>query len=729
MFAQKSSNAGFIDRNKFLPVGCPLHLVPLQVYPTNLRGCSDQNLVILNAKLRMALQERSAGGALSQMLYLYLSEPNFTSEIYRAALQRTIDLIAALGNHHTNPFAAVDIVATAIELICDFYTMVVYGDNPNLQIQDQVALEAVASNADRALKLFDGNPDVLYSKVTNANAAQQPTMRTAQQPQMQQPMQQQWTQQQPMMQQPMQQQWQQPQMQQPQMQQQWQQPQVQPQPQQQWQQPQQPMQGQPMPQWVNNHQNGNMQPQPMQQQQPQMQPEQSMSQWARTGASHVTPHQQPTQQPIPAPQTYQVPAEPVAQEPKVVADPMAKGQQEVLNKFFDGILPEGTKTLYSNVEDGEVYAFPIKAITAMPMAAVPPVVSTNAKGDVTSIKPHVNAYSSSEESFFIAHPNGDFDQLIVKKENKMNEVDHIPPGAKIVWAAVGTEPMADREGAYVLDTPVVGTASNASKLANFQVRTGLDDKDVGKSLDTVVEYTTVDAKTFFVEKPQEIVAIIGNQRRASSLPKLVEALKGSDDIPTPVLSYVDKTATRVVNDYLFYSMGLKVSIDSLLEDFDDLIEYLGDEEEMGPEVLARFKAGYGEICREICTASKLEDFEDEEEGIVIQGEGDKVDEKRTKLFNSKQVVICQSTQTTELPWTFEALGVELTQRFEDAVGMKPCGLVSKASTLTEFYEALETIYTRAGKDVQFVHLTTTDHKTLSVHKSAYDDGSFTLVME
>ena len=40
-------------------------------------------------------------------------------------------------------------------------------------------------------------------------------------------------------------------------------------------------------------------------------------------------------------------------------------------------------------------------------------------------------------------------------------------------------------------------------------------------------------------------------------------------------AYIDRRGTKVVNDYLHFSMGIDVTIDSFIDDYEELIDYVG----------------------------------------------------------------------------------------------------------------------------------------------------------
>ena len=416
-------------------------------------------------------------------------------------------------------------------------------------------------------------------------------------------------------------------------------------------------------------------------------------------------------------------------------------QQLMLDKFFDGKVPEGVGTI--EIEGLPHYLFTPEALFSgkynlshtinyyLEQGRVPPAdllalpLTVKGKTMVHSI------LNSDGVRIDIVTPD--------KREEGMKIEDHIPAKAMVRWKKLQERFHYMNDGTILDDSVVVmsneltGTTNSASIVANCYAIAS-ESIDLVNSEHKPIEYTVNDPVGFYVEDAQSVIDKFNDNIEIYDIKSFVKSVNEDDALDIGIKSYIDKKGTEVINDFLKYSMVLNVEFDSFLNEYEELEEYIKTHH--GESFLEYLNKAQVKLTKAICSAVKGDCIEDlasvSVELKVKEMENDKEVTKTKKVdgekFNSNLVVFNNRTQITELPWMLEDLGLDFVKQIPLA---DPFIMLTKENDYgtSDIYESIEELALRATLDGNYKNVTmiTKDRVKISIVQSAYDDETFMIV--
>lgn len=414
---------------------------------------------------------------------------------------------------------------------------------------------------------------------------------------------------------------------------------------------------------------------------------------------------------------------------------VSESQRDVIDHFFDGIVPEEARVISYPLRGKEekVFLFPFKLVNDIydEQSAFKDQLSKQ-RFDLQYA--HVPAFNTLAEKLgVVLESDGTRHYVISNVDSDMDINDHIPPLAVVQWDKVQTKPLVDSDGkkidnsgAYVFDTPVTATTSVASATAHYAMRAMVENCSYGQETERVVEYRVNNANSFYVTNPKAVLDVLKVGRKIDTIHEFIAdvemAVKGNKRLH----HYVNTTVVKAINDYVLYSTGTDIVISSIFDgSVSELLDLLAEDYGVGMVKLVE-KALPSVIGDAICTAVSSDDVEDFTLPITVTNDDGEENLDKDKKIRSNLVLMVERVQNTEMPYTFDELGLGLTSPHELA---KPHGMVDQ-NMMPEVYNALKSIVMRHGSaKIIPSKIITMDGIELSIHRSAYDFETLIVVKE
>lgn len=371
----------------------------------------------------------------------------------------------------------------------------------------------------------------------------------------------------------------------------------------------------------------------------------------------------------------------------------ASGQSEVL-KFFNNENVEFTKL--DTGKDTYYFGFDIKELP-----------NFRSRSGVRSGQFFELFSNRTHKSVFVVSPEGDWSQIIMELS------EHIPASGQVAWSDLNEPVMSD------------GTLLGSPTDASFLTKCSLKKEDPFLKIEGPLEFSSLDVRSFFVNSIQDLKDtenLLSQKKKRKSLSHLMVGIKDRKALPDDLRRFVSELASQVLSEFLAYRMDLGILTDNAPEDLPSIITYL---ESLGEEVLNVFYSHQEELCRRICIGAPLAELPSEYCEFPVTDAKGFEDEKKTKSLRRAQYAMLCRQQTTELPWTFEEMGLSLMRSY-NTIGLKESGLLKKNGPLREAYEAIMETMNRT-EEFEDCLLVTKDGVTLKVLRSAYDKDSIVIV--
>ena len=415
-----------------------------------------------------------------------------------------------------------------------------------------------------------------------------------------------------------------------------------------------------------------------------------------------------------------------------------RDKKAILDRWFGGVKPAG---LIEKEYDGiSYYAFTPEALYSGSYKATDTIDYYFNIGLV----PPASAASlpltikGKTEVFSILFIDGQRHDMIIPVGDNMDIDEHIPPAAIIAWNKLKEKVIYDENGkalndnnVFIVDDEFVGTANSVSITANAYALV-TDEIELGNPTQRPIEYVVNDPVGFHCENVNVLIDLFGEEANVDNIKQFVKSVNESDALDIGVKSYIDHKGTAVINDFLLYSMGINVRIDSILTEYDDLEMVL--QNHFGPHYLDYLRKAEKQLSQSVCNAVHGQDIDfisniSGEYEVVETIKGKTVKRKvefDTDTANGSLVIFNNRTQVTELPWVYEDLGISLVRQHKDA---DPFVLLTKNEHNEDQYGALKEVLNRSMNDgvIKETQIITKDRIVLSILQSAYDENSFIIV--
>ncbi len=417
-----------------------------------------------------------------------------------------------------------------------------------------------------------------------------------------------------------------------------------------------------------------------------------------------------------------------------------RDKQAILDRWFGGVKPKGT--IEKEYGDISYYAFTPEVLFSgsyktsdtldyyFNQGLEPPA---SAACLPMSIKGRTQVIS-------ILFLDGQRLDMIIPVGDEMDINDHIPPAAIVAWDKLKEKVIYDENGKALNENNVfivedefefVGTPNSVSITANAYALV-IDEIKLGNPTERPIEYVANDPVGFHCENVNALLDLFGEDKKIDNIEQFVKSVNECESLDIGVKAYLDQKGTRIINDFLQYSMGIKVRVDSLLNDYFDLENILSYN--FGPHYTDYLKKAQKRISQSICNAVHGENTDyisniTGEYETVETIEGKSVKKKiqfDIESANSNLVIFNNRTQVTELPWVYDDLGINLIKQNIDA---DPYVLLTKNEHNEDQYNALKEVLDRSMCDgvIKETKIITKDRIVLSILQSAYDDNSFIIV--
>lgn len=371
----------------------------------------------------------------------------------------------------------------------------------------------------------------------------------------------------------------------------------------------------------------------------------------------------------------------------------ASGQEEVL-KFFTN-----EETQFTKLDTGSnTYYFGF-AVDELP----------DYRSRVGSqVGKHYETFNNlTHKALFVLSPEGDWSQVIMELE------EHLPASAKVVWSDLDEPLMSD------------GTLLGSPIDVGFLTKCSLKKDNPFRKLEGPLEFSSLEVRSFFVNTAADIKDIenlLGQKRKRKSIGHLLNGIHEKKVLPDDLRSFITERSSLILSDFLAYRMDLGILTDNAPEDFPSILAYL---ESLGEEVMKVFYEHQQELCGRICVGSPLSELPDEYGEFNVNDDKGFEDTKKTKSLRSAQYALLCRQQTTELPWTWDDMGLDLVRSY-NTPNLKASGLLKKSGHIPEAYEAIHNVLDRT-EEFEDCFLKTKDGVTLKLFRSAFDKDAIVVV--
>ena len=429
----------------------------------------------------------------------------------------------------------------------------------------------------------------------------------------------------------------------------------------------------------------------------------------------------------------------MADEEMAIKAAIERDKKAILDRWFGGVKPKG---LIEKEYDGiSYYAFTPEALYSGSYKAsdtidyyfnnglVPPASAASLPMTIKGVTEVVS----------ILFLDGQRHDMIIPVGDTMDINEHVPPAAIIAWNKLKEEIIYDENAkalndnnVFIVEDEFVGTTNSVSITANAYALV-TDEISLGNPTQRPIEYVVNDPVGFHTENVNVLLDLFGEEANVDNIKQFVKSVNECDALDIGVKSYIDHKGTAIINDFLLYSMGVNIRIDSVLTDYNDLEMIL--QNNFGPHYLDYLRKAEKQLSQSVCNAIHGDDVDfisnitGEYKAVETKANGKSVTRKvefDTDSANGSLVIFNNRTQVTELPWVYEDLGITLVRQHKDA---DPFVLLTKNEHNEDQYGALKEVLNRSMNDgvIRETKIITKDRIVLSILQSAYDDNSFIIV--
>ena len=182
------------------------------------------------------------------------------------------------------------------------------------------------------------------------------------------------------------------------------------------------------------------------------------------------------------------PQEPINTEEQWIKE-MIDDQELVIKKYFNGVIPEGTRKL--DIDGVSYYAFPPKALFSGSYKTTDTLKHYFSKGErppaeAAALPLTIKGKNEVVSILTSEGVRGDIILPVVGEEDDVKIKNHIPPKAIVEWHKLRKKEIVDesgspiKDGLVVMDNELVGTVNSASITANcYAIST--EETDIGNT--------------------------------------------------------------------------------------------------------------------------------------------------------------------------------------------------------------------------------------------------------